>query len=172
MVTDRSLPIRPDGRQAKHRAEDFMTIRDYLFAGSCLLIVVLFGHADASARQESIPSPAEQKLISRQIASIRDPRERNAVATQGTAWLMTTYLCQPAARHELVKRGSSNNRFFLQDDRPESQVVVNASLIRGRGQYQRKAAPIEWVSFTWECHLDPSTGKVLGFDVRTNTHEK
>ncbi|MBS1072064.1 hypothetical protein JK222_10190 [Gluconobacter cerinus] len=137
-----------------------MKIYDYLLAGSFLFFVALSGTATAAAQKEAAPSPAEQKLILRQIASIRDPQERNAVATQGTAWLMTTYLCQSAARRALVRLGSSSSRFFLQDDKPESQRVINASLIQGRGQYQTKTNPIEWVTFTWECHLDPSTGKV------------
>ncbi|GBQ97546.1 hypothetical protein [Gluconobacter cerinus] len=144
-----------------------MKIYDYLLAGSFLFFVALSGTATAAAQKEAAPSPAEQKLISRQIASIRDPQERNAVATQGTAWLMTTYLCQSAARRALVRLGSSSSRFFLQDDKPESQRVINASLIQGRGQYQTKTNPIEWVTFTWECHLDPSTGKVRKFDVKT-----
>ncbi len=144
-----------------------MKIYDYLLAGSFLFFVALSGTANAGAQKETAPSPAEQKLISRQVASIRDPHERNAVATQGTAWLMTTYLCQSAARRELVRLGSSSNRFFLQDDKPESERVINASLIQGRGQYQTKTNPFEWVTFTWECHLDPSTGKVRKFDVKT-----
>ncbi|MBB2200875.1 hypothetical protein [Gluconacetobacter tumulisoli] len=112
------------------------------------------------------PSPMEREIITRHLLSIRDPGERAAVRAQGTAWLMTTYLCQDAARPVLVRLGSSAHRFFLQDDRPGSQSVVSTALVQGRGQFLQAAGPIRWTAFTWACHLDPVTGRVLRFEVQ------
>nr|WP_051552070.1 DUF4232 domain-containing protein [Acetobacter persici] len=81
---------------------------------------------------------------------------------QSLVWKMTTFLCQKAARAPL-KRLGAGNRFFLQDDQPDSQVLVSASLLEGRGQF-RQADGISWTSFRWSCHLNPTTGAVQHFE--------
>ncbi|MBV1824449.1 hypothetical protein [Komagataeibacter oboediens] len=120
--------------------------------------------ADAWAQGNAHPSPAEHQIIMRRLDAL-SARERPGVMGQDMAWQMTTFLCQDAARAMLVRRGALPHRFFLQDDRPDSQVVVSPALIEGRGQYQPAAAPMRWVPFTWACHLDPATGHVVHFDV-------
>jgi len=120
--------------------------------------------ADARAAGNAHPSPAEQQIIMRRLNAL-SARERPGVMGQDMAWQMTTFLCQDAARAMLVRRGALPHRFFLQDDRPDSQVVVSPALIEGRGQYQLATAPMRWIPFTWACHLDPATGHVVHFDV-------
>lgn len=109
-----------------------------------------------------MPSKAETAIMNRQIAAIRNPQERAAVESQSLVWKMTTFLCQKAARAPLTHLGAGS-RFFLQDDRPDSQVLVSSSLLKGRGQF-RQADGINWTSFSWSCHLDPETGAVKRFE--------
>ncbi|WP_206752283.1 hypothetical protein [Acetobacter fallax] len=121
-------------------------------------------HADSTGIR---PSPVEQQIIDQHLAAMKNPDERRATRDQGAAWLMTTFLCQDAARKTLVKLGSSPYRFFLQDERLDSQHVVSPALVEGRGQFLHAGtATIRWTSFSWACHLDPATGHVLGFVAR------
>ncbi|GBQ27947.1 hypothetical protein [Gluconacetobacter azotocaptans] len=151
------------------RGENGMRLFPILRAAlsGCLLggiLAIVPAHADASG--DATPSPMEQRIIARHLMSIRNPDERAAIRAQGTAWLMTTYLCQDAARPVVVRLGGSAHRFFLQDARPDSQIVVSAALVQGRGQFLHAALPMRWTAFTWACHLDPGTGRVLRFEVR------
>ncbi|WP_415466366.1 DUF4232 domain-containing protein [Acetobacter persici] len=134
-------------------------------AGAAGLALVGFLSAPSAFAQGAAgvePSPAEQALINRQIAAIRSPQDRAAVQNQSLVWKMTTFLCQKAARAPL-KRLGAGDRFFLQDDQPDSQVLVSPSLLEGRGQF-RQADGISWTSFRWSCHLNPRTGAVQRFE--------
>ncbi|WP_130731346.1 hypothetical protein [Komagataeibacter xylinus] len=112
------------------------------------------------------PSAAEKRIIDRHIGRIADPATRRAVQGQDMAWQMTTFLCQDAARAVLVRMGGLPHRFFLQDAATGSQVVTSPALVSGRGQFLRAGNAIQWVGFTWNCHLDPDTGHVLRFDAQ------
>lgn len=146
----------------------------------CVFMVTFLGvtsglglQADSSWAQAIDPQPseAEQRIIQRKIEAVRNQIERSAVENQSLAWKMTTFLCQPAAR-DILKKMGSDSRFFLQDDKPDSQVFVSPSLLSGRGQYRKAQHSIEWVPFAWTCHLDPQTGKVRRFDVMPFPTEK
>ncbi|MCP1270386.1 DUF4232 domain-containing protein [Acetobacter cerevisiae] len=117
----------------------------------------------AAEGRESQPSKAEMDSINRQIAAIQNPQDRAAVQNQSLVWKMTTFLCQSAARAPLTPLGA-DDRFFLQDDQPGSQVLVSSSLLQGRGQFRQAADGISWTPFQWSCHLDPATGSVKSFE--------
>lgn len=146
----------PSGRMARAMA--------MALGGLCLAAVRMGPCADAWGTENAAPSPAEQRIITQRIAAL-PARERPGVMGQDMAWRMTTFLCQDAARSVLVRMGALPHRFFLQDDRPGSQVVVSPALLEGRGQYMPATGPMRWVAFTWSCHLDPATGHVVRFDV-------
>ncbi|GAN69177.1 hypothetical protein AA0473_1995 [Acetobacter orleanensis NRIC 0473] len=118
----------------------------------------------AAESTDTLPSAAETAIMTRQIAAIKNPQERAAVQSQSLAWKMTTFLCQKAA-HAPLKRLGAGSRFFLQDDKPDSQVLVSASLVKGRGQFRRPDG-MNWTAFSWSCHLDPATGRVKKFEAR------
>lgn len=126
---------------------------------ACLLSTPVF----AAEGGENQPSKAEMASINRQIAAIQNPQDRAAVQNQSLVWKVTTFLCQNAARAPLTHLGS-DDRFFLQDDQPDSQVLVSSSLVQGRGQFRQAADGISWTPFQWSCHLDPATGSVKSFE--------
>ncbi|MBC9010303.1 MULTISPECIES: DUF4232 domain-containing protein [Acetobacter] len=129
----------------------------FLYAGSA------YAETEGGSK-EVAPSAAEKRVIQNRIDAVRNGQERAAIESQSAVWKMTTFLCQDAARAVLKKRGSGR-RFFLQDDQPESQVFVGPDLLTGRGQFSLKKDPMQWVPFTWACHLNPQTAKVVRFDV-------
>ena len=133
-------------------------------AGLWLAAACMGPFSGAWATEDARPSPAELRIITQRITAL-PARERPGVMGQDMAWRMTTFLCQDAARGVLVRRGALPHRFFLQDDRPNSQVVVSPALIEGRGQYLPARNSLRWVAFAWSCHLDPATGHVVHFDV-------
>ncbi|MPQ72926.1 DUF4232 domain-containing protein [Acetobacter senegalensis] len=120
----------------------------------------------ASERIEgsAAPSSAEKRVIAERIGAVKNAQDRAAIENQSPVWKMTTFLCQDAARSVLEEKGAGR-RFFLQDDKPESQVFVGPELLTGRGQFSLKKDAMQWVPFTWACHLDPKTAKVIRFDV-------
>ncbi len=144
--------------------------RAVAMGGLCLGVVCMGRVSGAWATENAPPSPAEQRIITQRVTAL-PVRERPGVMGQDMAWQMTTFLCQDAARSVLVHRGAQPHRFFLQDDRPDSQVVVSPALIEGRGQYMPATGPMRWVAFTWSCHLDPATGHVVRFDVNPATRQ-
>ncbi|GCE88401.1 hypothetical protein MSKU15_0002 [Komagataeibacter diospyri] len=139
--------------------------------GLCLAAVCVGPFADARATENVSPSPVEQQIITQRITAL-PARERPGIMGQDMAWQMTTFLCQDVARSVLVRRGALPHRFFLQDDRPGSQVVLSPALIEGRGQYMPATGPMRWVAFTWACHLDPATGHVVHFDVNPAARQR
>ncbi|OAG73461.1 hypothetical protein Amal_04006 [Acetobacter malorum] len=132
-------------------------------AGVSLTVFLFSAPVFAAEGSHGQPSKAEMESINRQIAAIQNPQDRAAVQNQSLVWKMTTFLCQNAARAPLTRLGA-DNRFFLQDDQPNSQVLVNSSLVQGRGQFRHVADGISWTPFQWSCHLDPATGAVKSFD--------
>lgn len=138
--------------------------RALAMGGLCLAMLCIGPVPGAWATENAHPSPAEQRIMTQRITAL-PARERPGVMGQDMAWRMTTFLCQDAARLVLVRRDALPHRFFLQDDRPGSQVVVSPALIEGRGQYMPATGPMRWVAFAWACHLDPATGHVVHFDV-------
>lgn len=119
--------------------------------------------AFATGVDEVRPSQAEMDSINRQIAAIQNPQDRAAVQNQSLVWKLTTFLCQSAARPPLEKLGAGD-RFFLQDDKPDSQELVSPSLLKGRGQFRQAANAMNWTAFHWACHLDPATAAVTSFE--------
>ncbi|MCX2561390.1 DUF4232 domain-containing protein [Acetobacter farinalis] len=133
------------------------------FAWVGLVGCLLASPACAAGEGPVQPSEAELKAVHRQIAAIRNPQDRAAVQQQSLVWQMTTFLCQSAARKPLERLGAGS-RFFLQDGKPDSQVLVSPALLQGRGQFRQAGSAINWTPFQWSCHLDPATGFVEKFE--------
>lgn len=123
-----------------------------------LLLVAWF--ANTAAAQATSLSPAESTIIEKQIAALPSPEERQLARAWSDAKRVAEMLCRPSAMPVLRRQVPGTDRFFLGTDAPDSLTLESNRRLIGSGSLR---SPGGWRDFTFECRLNPRTGRVTKF---------
>lgn len=134
-----------------------MERRTILLAGA---ITLGFGFATLSTVAATALSKAQQDVIDVRIAKLRTAEERSIASTWSNAKKVAEFICRPVAMSELKKWNRDADRVFLGSDDPGTLSLTADKLLTGSGQVRTAN---DWTEFTFNCELDPDTGKALSF---------
>ena len=119
----------------------------------CLLSV-------ASAAAEPVLSIAENAVIARSIAALKNPEDRALAAKWSDAKKVAEMICRKSASATLRRQVRSTDRVFLGTGDEAGLSLVSDRLLSGSGSLRSRAG---WQDFTFECQLDPHTGRPIRF---------
>lgn len=105
-------------------------------------------------------SPAQSVKITRAIAALKMPEERNLASGWSNAKKVAEIICRPAALPALKRQVPQADRVILGTDDPTTLTLVSTRSLTGSGSVR---AGSQWRDFTFTCALTPSSGKVAGF---------
>lgn len=113
------------------------------------------------AEAENIWSPAQRDVVDRGIKELKSPEERSLANGWSDAKKVAEFICRPLAQSELKRSVEGADRVFLGTDDPGTLDLASSELLTGSGQVRSGS---DWTSFTFECGLDPKTGKATSFE--------
>jgi hypothetical protein len=116
--------------------------------------------AQTAAIQEPALSPAEMRIVERQIATLESPGERHMAEGWSNAKKVAELICRPQALIVLKKQSNGVDKVFLGTDASDSLALESNHRLTGSGQFR---APQGWRDFTFTCDLNPETGRVTAF---------
>ncbi len=126
-----------------------------------VLLISLGTIAHAADGQELALSPAEQAVVSRQIATLKSAADRQVAEGWSNAKKVAELICRPAALPVLKKQAKGVDRVFLGTDAPESLSLESNQRLTGSGTFR---TPQGWQDFTFTCDVNPETAKVTKFE--------
>jgi len=126
------------------------------------IVVAIAFSANAVAADSVTLSPAQQQRIASAIAHLKYPQERSLANAWSPAKKVAEFICHSDALRLMQKQDRSIDRIFLGDGKDESLHLVSSHLLEGTGSFRKGN---EWKDMSFQCQLDPATGKVLRFNV-------
>jgi len=127
-----------------------------------LSVLTLISVVQPARSQEQILSPAEKKVVDRQIETLKSPIDRSVAESWSDAKKIAELICRPAALPSLRKQDSRADRVFLGTDAPSSLTLESNSRLIGTGQYRTFHG---WQDFSFTCDINPVTAKVNAFHI-------
>jgi len=106
-------------------------------------------------------SKAQQDVVDAQIAKLRTSEERTIASEWSDAKKAAEFMCRPLALNEVKKWNKDADRVFLGTDDPDTLDLTTNRLLTGSGQVR---TGYDWTPFTFDCVLDPESGKALSFE--------
>ena len=116
--------------------------------------------AQSSAHHEPALSPAQEAIVSRKIATLKRPAERQMAKSWSNAKKIAEMICRPAALTVLKKQDKSVDRVFLGTDDPTTLTLQSNTHLSGSGEVRTSKG---WEDFKFTCEVDAQTGEVTSF---------
>lgn len=134
-----------------------------LFGIAALLLALTSAFAsDIAASQEnrSELSPRQQQVI-RSVFSRLDSGEEHKMAMEWSdAKKVSETMCRPIALQYFKKQYPQADRIFLGNRGNDSLELQRNKRLTGTGQFREGT---NWHYFTFECQLNPATGRTTSF---------
>lgn len=124
------------------------------------LLITLYPLASAANHPDPTLSVAQSATISRKIAALKSPTDRNIAQGWSNAKKVAELICRPVALPVLRKQNKGADRVFLGTDAPQSLALENSRRLTGSGEVRTLQG---WKDFTFTCNMNPATGKVINF---------
>ena len=105
-------------------------------------------------------SVAQSKIVATQVAALKHPEERQMASAWSDAKKVAEFICQPLARQALQTQVKGTDRVFLGTDDASTLSLDGNRVLTGTGSSR---AGSDWKDFSFECRLDPDSGKATSF---------
>lgn len=158
------MPLAPVRVTIFDSAVDHMCKRS-LF-GFCGLVVASLGYCASledtasEPRAATVVSPAQQRVIDANIASLRSPSDRAVARGWSRAKQVAEFICRPKAQPAFEGKLKGVDRVFLGTSEPDTLSLIRNDKLIGTGQARYDAG---WRKFSFECLMDPKTAEVTKF---------
>lgn len=129
-----------------------------------LIMLLLFGAVGVRADiGGSKLSDKQLQKIAEFVSLLHTSPERSLATGWSDAKKIAEFICRPLALPEIKRQHFKKaDRVFLGSDDASSLDLVSNRLLKGQGQVR---VGNDWHDFTFQCQLDPQTGKVVSFSI-------